>query len=195
MHAIPHCLSIKEIILRYSIYPGIFYDYEIKPPAQKTYLRIRSLAARDLFGASKVLSSAIALSRIKNGILDPECWFILRVFATARNYFQSTSPDIVSSFFHIISTFRGSLHQVQGPNSVFGLVLCNRGWQISNLGERYMPFLSIISLCWHAVCSAASISSFVLGKPAHDVHNFPWVFISHIKYCCGSNYQIFVSLQ
>ena len=42
LHSMPHCLTVKEIMLRCSIYPALFYGYEVKPPAQNVFLQVRS---------------------------------------------------------------------------------------------------------------------------------------------------------
>ena len=131
LHAMPHCLSVKEAMLRCSIYPATFYGYEAKPPAQNVFTQLRSAAARALIGPVKVLSSPIVLALTKGGILDPEFWFILRAIATARSFLLNATPQVVNDFFWISSRFRGSLHQVRGPASALSHLLCGIGWQIT----------------------------------------------------------------
>ena len=130
LHAMPHCLSVKEAMLRCSIYPATFYGYETKPPAQTVFGQVRAAAARALIGSAKVLSSAIVLALTKGGILDPEFWFVLRVVLTARSFLLNARESIVSRFFWIASRFRGSLHLVRGPASALSHLLCGIGWHL-----------------------------------------------------------------
>ena len=142
----PHCLSVKETMLRCSIYPALFYGYESKPPAANVFLQIRAAAARALLGPSKSLSSVLALSLTRNGILDPEYWLTLRALSLARDFLLRSGPAVVIQFLYIASRFRGSLHQLKRPASALPFLLCNIGWQITSEGVLHVSAFRSFSL-------------------------------------------------
>eukprot|EP00435_Cladocopium_sp_Y103_P041521 s66_g11.t1 len=134
LQAMPHTLSIKETMLRTSIYPAALHGTEIKPLSIEHLQQLRTRAARALFGHNNSLSPAIALTCTKGGILDPEFWITLKALTTARHFLLSQPPQVQKSFFYLCSRFQGNLANVTGPASALSFLLSHLSLQIDAEG-------------------------------------------------------------
>ena len=135
LQAMPHQLTVKEIMLRTSIYPATLHGSEIKPPSGEHLQTLRSKAAHALFGSCNSLSPAIALACTNKTILDPEYWLIFKSLITARSFWLYQKPDSAMAFFKICSQFRGSLQQVHGPAAALAYMLDHINWKLDSQGK------------------------------------------------------------
>ena len=137
-------LSVKERILVTSIYPVALHGTETKPPVQESFIKLRSQAARALYGDAHSMSPAIALLFGKKTILDPEFHFVVRLIATVRRFVASLAHRDQVDFFAIASRFHGTLAKVHGPAASLAFTLTNLGWQINNHGVIHVTaFVSL----------------------------------------------------
>lgn len=132
LQAMPHQLTVKEIMLRTSIYPATLHGSEIKPPSGEHLQTLRSKAAHALFGSCNSLSPAIALACTNKTILDPEYWLIFKSLITARSFLLYQKPNSAMAFFKICSQFRGSLQQVHGPAAALAYMLDHINWKLDS---------------------------------------------------------------
>ena len=143
LSALRYPLSIKERLLQASIYPVVFHGTETKPPVQESFARLRSAAARALYGDAHTISPGVALLFGKTGILDPEYAFLHRLISTLRRFVARLPPEDAMDFFRIASRFHGSLGSVHGPAAALAFSLQQIGWQVTATGVIHVTgFLS-----------------------------------------------------
>eukprot|EP00435_Cladocopium_sp_Y103_P005344 s502_g1.t1 len=138
LQAMPHQLSVKEAMLRTSIFPAALHGAEIKPPACDTLQQLRSKSAHALYGNSSSLSPAIALACSGGSILDPEFWVTAKAITTARAFLIKQSPEVCAKFFHLCSRFRGTLQNVHGPAAALSFLLCQIDWKLDAHGNLHV---------------------------------------------------------
>ena len=140
---LPCSLSVKEHLLQTSVYPVVFHGTETKPPVQDSFAKLRSVAARSLYGDAHTISPAIALLFGKKGILDPEFVYVVRLLSTIRRFVASLPDQTALDFFRMASRFHGSLGSVHGPAASLAFTLQQLGWQIDACGQIHVTaFLS-----------------------------------------------------
>eukprot|EP00438_Fugacium_kawagutii_P031582 Skav225869 [mRNA] locus=scaffold810:352535:355828:- [translate_table: standard] len=136
-------LSVKEHLVRASVFPSVFHGVTIRPLAQEHLIKLRSQVANALFGTCHTMSPAIALLFTDNAILDPEYYMYETIIAQARRFLISAEQVQANAFLQIASQFSGTVRNVRGPASTLGYVLQEIGWQITNRGTLHVsPFES-----------------------------------------------------
>lgn len=135
LQTMQHDLSQKEYLLRASIFPAMFHGCELSIPSSDDLARLRSKVFNALLGKSHSASPVIALALTKNLILDPEPWIWLKVLLTAKKYLHKADSETQYWFFRIASSFRGHMHAIKGPATVFGYVLKQLSWTIDHEGN------------------------------------------------------------
>ena len=141
-------LSVKEHMLTSSIYPATFHGFEIKPPPQDAFQKLRAKASRALLGQSTTLSPSIALLFGLKGILDPEFHYVCKLLSCVRLFLLRLSPQRVLDFCYLASHFVGSLHSVHGPAAALGFTLRILGWQLDSSGHLHVStFISVDLTC------------------------------------------------
>ena len=156
--AMEYPLSVKEHMLVSSVYPSALHGSEVKPPSGGMFHKLRAAAARALFGNAVTLSSSIALLFGSSGIIDPEYWFLCKLFATVRRLLAKLDPGRVLDFFHLASHFTGSLHQVHGPAASLGFCLRSLGWQLDSHGVLRVGSFLALDFC---TCSLPRLKRFL----------------------------------
>ena len=148
LQAMPRMLSIKESMLRTSVYPATLHGSEIKPLSTEHVQQLRTRAARALFGNNSSMSPVLALTLTTGGILDPEFWLLAKSLCTARAFLLNQSPTVQRNFFHMCSRFQGTLSQVCGPASALAFMLGQISLQIDAEGFLHATaFLKFHVLC------------------------------------------------
>ena len=127
-------LSVKEHMLRSSVYPAMFHGCELIMPSHDELTRIRTKVQNSLIGKAYSASPAITLALTNKVILDPEFWIWLKVLLTAKKYLHKSDDETRYWFFRIASSFRGTLQATRGPASVFGFVIHQLSWNIDSNG-------------------------------------------------------------
>eukprot|EP00435_Cladocopium_sp_Y103_P012086 s3797_g3.t1 len=150
LQCMPHVLSVKESMLRTSVFPASLHGAEIKPPACDLMQSLRSKSAHALFGANTSMSPAVALACTSGSILDPEHWLIAKSLVTARAFLMQQSPQLQNSFFWICSRFCGTLAQVHGPAAALAWMLSNIDWKIDAEGNVHVNAFQKFSLLKHS---------------------------------------------
>ena len=140
---LPHCLSVKEQMIRSSVLPSMLHGCEIKPVSADELQHVRSEMATALYGHCS-LSPCVALLLTRGEILDPEYWMIWRVICAARKFVLAQSPDNQRAFMATAAQFRGTLNKVVGPATAFGFCLQKLGWGFNRHGGIHVtPFITI----------------------------------------------------
>ena len=137
LQTMPHTLSVKESMLRTSIYPCALHGAEIKPLSCEHVQQLRTRAARALFGHNNSLSPAIALSCTKGGILDPEFWLTVKALLTARHFLMGQPHEMQLSFFAACAKFQGTLAQVTGSATALSYLLQQLTLQLDSHGNLH----------------------------------------------------------
>ena len=127
-------LTVKEHVLRMSIYPAMFYGTEIFPVASDTLSKIRSSAAEALVGPSHSMSPALILLLTKGTILDPEFIVMSQAVRSAMQWLAKQSPQTQQDFFKVASQFVGSTMNTAGPASTLKHYLTKMSWTIDAQG-------------------------------------------------------------
>ena len=139
-----HPLSVKEHIVRTSVFPCMFHAVETRPIAHDTLRRIRTRVANAILGHSYSCSPAIALLLTKNGILDPGFWTLKKTLVAARQFLLRCTLDTRKIFLDLAASFGGNLTAVKGPASALAWQLHQVGWSITRDGLLHVSaFLSI----------------------------------------------------
>ena len=142
---LPHDLTIKEHMVRTSVFPCMFYGVECRPIATDQLQKVRTRTCDALLGSSRTSTPAFAFLLTSNGILDPAHWTLTRTVLAARR-FLLLFPELQTEFLEIAVNFNGTLNGVKGPASSFAwvattfLVLYSSG--IPSCRHSYLHFLA-----------------------------------------------------
>ena len=131
---LPHNLTVKELVLRNSIYPAMFYGSELFPVATDVFAKVRTGAAEALLGQSHSMSPALALLLTKGTILDPEFVVMAQAMRTAMMWLSKQSHQRQNDFFHAASSFVGNTMTTKGPASTLKHYLKKLSWSIDKNG-------------------------------------------------------------
>lgn len=147
---LPHGLTIREHLVRTSIFPCMFYGVECRPIAVDQLQKIRSRTCDALLGASRTSTPAFALLLNSNGILDPAHWTLTRTVLAAR-HFLLLFPEFQADFLNILANFNGTLNCVRGPASAFAWQLHQLSWACTRQGLLHVSSHISISLLTSSV--------------------------------------------
>jgi hypothetical protein len=117
LNHLPHTLTVKEHVLRNSIYPAMFYGSELFPVSSDMLSKVRTAAAEALVGSSHSMSPALVLLLTKGAILDPEFVVMTQAMRTAIQWLSKQTADVQKDFFLATAQFVGNTMNTKGPAS------------------------------------------------------------------------------
>ena len=147
---LPNDLTIKEHLVRTSVFPCMFYGVECRPIATDQLQKVRTRTCDALLGASRTSTPAFALLLTSNGILDPAHWTLTRTVLAARR-FLFLFPELQDEFLEIAVNFNGTLNGVKGPASAFAWQLHQLSWSCTRQGLIHVGTHTSISLLTSSV--------------------------------------------
>lgn len=135
LNHLPHTLTVKEHVLRNSIYPAMFYGSELFPVSSDMLSKVRTAAAEALVGSSHSMSPALVLLLTKGAILDPEFVVMTQAMRTAIQWLSKQTADVQKDFFLATAQFVGNTMNTKGPASTLKHYLNKLSWSFDCQGH------------------------------------------------------------